>query len=163
MTNIIETDFKHPNWFTQKNETTNVYGPYLSKKCALQYFASCGDFINDNDVLRYTGKEKGSYRMNKTEVEYFKSLNVQKSRAKKEAQKYVSELKKQISETNKRAIKHVIFENTLITLIVYFNSEYVSTNVSFLDYIREQGGDSKQLLADLEGIQDNKNLQTTLF
>ena len=163
MTNIIETDFKHPTWFTQRNEITNVCGPYLSKKCALQYFASCGDFINDNNVLRYTGKEKGSYRMNKTEVEYFKSLNVQKSRAKKEAQKYVVKLKKQLSETNKRVVKYVIFENTLITLTLYYGSEYVSTNVSFLDYTREQGGDSKQLLADLEGIQDNKNLQTTLF
>jgi len=70
MKDILNTSFNHSSWFLQRNEE-GVFKPYLSKKLALQYFASCGDFFNDNSVLRYTGKERGSYRMNLAETEYF--------------------------------------------------------------------------------------------
>jgi hypothetical protein len=164
---ILNTPFKHANWFVKRNEETNAYEPYLSKKIALQYFASCGDFINDKNILRYTGREKGSYRMNNSEAKYFTDLVKEKTEAKKEGEKHSLKLKTQLSATNKKAAEHFIYKNVLVSVVTYYNTEYKikseCINVSFLDYIREQGGDSKKILSDLEEIKNNSNLQTTLF
>ena len=81
---ILNTPFRHKNWFVKLNKETQKYEPYTTKKEALQYFASCGDFHNDNGVLRYSGKEKGSYRMNQKEIEYFNQLLIQKEEAKQQ-------------------------------------------------------------------------------
>ena len=159
-TDVLNSDFRHSKWFTSLNRSTNQYEPYLSKKLALQYFASCCDFINDNNVLRYTGKEGGSYRMNITEATYFKQLLKEVEEAKAEAKKYISDLKNEISESNKHPKKYFLFKNCILCVQVWSNSEYTSTDASFIDYIQEHGGDLKHILADLQPI---KNEILTLF
>lgn len=145
---ILNTSFNHSSWFIKRNEE-GIFKPYLSKKLALQYFASCGDFINDNNVLRYSGKERGSYRMNLTETEYFNQLLKEKTEAKAEAQKYVFNLKNELSEENKTAKKHFLFKNCIVYVQVWFNSDYVSIGVNFIDYIQANGGDTKKILSEL--------------
>jgi hypothetical protein len=145
----LNTLFRHKNWFNQLNKETQKYEPYTTKKESLQYFASCGDFYNDNGVLRYTGKEKGSYRMNQKESEYFAELLRQKEKAKEEAQKYVEELKILVSEENRTAKKIFLFKNCIIHVSVYFNSDYTSIGVNFIDYIKAHGGETKEILKRL--------------
>ena len=113
----LNTPFRHKNWFVSFNKETEKYEPYTTKKEALQYFASCGDFINDNGVLRYTGREKGSYRMNQKEMEYFNELLRQKEEATQEAKKYIDTLKVLVSEDNKKVNKSFLFKNCIGTLI----------------------------------------------
>ena len=57
---ILNTPFKHKNWFVKLNKETQKYEPYTTKKEALQYFASCGHFNKDNGEITHSGKEKGS-------------------------------------------------------------------------------------------------------
>lgn len=146
---ILNTLFKHPKWFVTRNKETEKYEPYTTKKEALQYFASSGDFYNDNGILRYSGKEKGSYRMNEEEIKYFSDLLKQKLEAKEEAQKYVENLKLLVSEENNKAEKNFIFKNCIVNVRVYFNSDYVWTNVNFIDYIKAHGGQTKEVLSQL--------------
>ena len=146
---ILNTPFKHKNWFVKLNKETQKYEPYTTKKEALQYFASCGDFHNDNGVLRYTGKEKGCYRMNQKEIWYFNELLRQKEEAKQEAQKYIDTLKVLVSEDNKKAEKNFLFKNCIVTIRIYFGSDYVWTDVDFIDYIVAHGGETKELLKRL--------------
>ena len=145
-TEILDTLFRHKNWFVKLNKETEVYDPYLTKKEALQYFASSDDFINDNGVLRYTGREKGSHRMNQKESQYFKELLIQKEEAKEEAKKYIDTLKILVSKENNKAEKNFIFKNCIVNIRVYFGSEYVWTNVDFIDYAKAQEGDLKKTL-----------------
>ena len=145
----LNTPFRHKNWFVNYNKETEKYEPYTTKKEALQYFASCGDFINDNGVLRYTGKEKGSYRMSLKEIEYFNELLRQKEEAKEEAKKHIDTLKILVSEDNKKVEKHFLFMNCIIYISIYFGSDYVSTHVSFIDYIAAHGGETKETLKRL--------------
>ncbi len=75
---FLERKFQHHSWF--KEGVTIGY--------ALDYFAKCGDFYLDkkpskkqssnlfdetqyDDILRYAGKEKGSYKLSADEKEYF--------------------------------------------------------------------------------------------
>lgn len=146
---LLNTDFNHSNWFRQRNDEGD-YKPYLTKKLALQYFASSGDFINDNGVLRYTGKERGNYKMNLSEIDYFAQLSEEKKAAEAEAQKYVFNLKNELSEENRSAKKHFIYKNCIVYVAVYFNSDYVSIGVSFIDYIQANGGDAKKILSELQ-------------
>ena len=146
---ILNTPFRHKNWFVKLNKETEKYEPYTTKKEALQYFASCGDFYNDNGVLRYAGKEKGSYRMNQKEIEYFNELLRQKEEAKQEAKKYIDTLKILVSEDNKKVEKNFLFKNCIVSITIYFGSDYVSTNVNFIDYIAAHGGETKELLKRL--------------
>lgn len=146
---ILNTPFKHKNWFVSFNKETQKYEPYTTKKEALQYFASCGDFHNDNGVLRYSGKEKGSYRMNQKEIEYFTQLLIQKEEAKQEAKKYIDTLKVLVSEDKKKVEKNFLFKNCIVYVAVYFNSEYTTTQVNFRDYIAAHGGETKETLKKL--------------
>lgn len=146
---ILNTPFRHKNWFVSFNKETEKYEPYTTKKEALQYFASSGDFYNDNGVLRYTGKEKGSYRMNQKEIEYFNELLRQKEEAKQEAQKYIDTLKVLVSEDNKKVNKSFLFKNCIVSITIYFGSDYVSTHVNFRDYIAAHGGETKETLKRL--------------
>lgn len=161
-TEYIETPFKHPKWFVKTNDKGNLE-PYLSKKLALQYFASSGDFYNDNGVLKYDGREGGSYRMTQQENEYFKNLLIEIKKAEDEAQKYIPILKSELSENNKAVKKHFIFKNMLVTAQVWFNSEYTSIHVSFIDYIEENGGDTKKILYELQSIDPVQKIELTLF
>ena len=146
---ILNTPFRHKNWFVKLNKETQKYEPYTTKKEALQYFASCGDFHNDNGVLRYSGKEKGSYRMNQKEIWYFNELLRQKEEAKQEAKKYIDTLKVLVSEDNKKVEKNFLFKNCIVSITIYFGSDYVSTHVNFIDYIAAHGGETKELLKRL--------------
>lgn len=146
---ILNTPFRHKNWFVSYNKETEKYEPYTTKKEALQYFASCGDFYNDNGVLRYTGKEKGSYRMNQKEIWYFNELLRQKEEAKQEAKKYIDTLKVLVSEDNKKVEKNFLFKNCIVSIAIYFGSDYVWTYVDFIDYIAAHGGETKELLKRL--------------
>lgn len=146
---ILNTPFRHKNWFVSFNKETEKYEPYTTKKEALQYFASCGDFHNDNGVLRYSGKEKGSYRMNQKEIEYFNELLRQKEEAKQEAKKYIDTLKILTSEDKKAVEKNFLFKNCIVNIFVWFNSDYVSINVNFIDYIAAHGGETKETLKRL--------------
>ena len=146
---ILNTPFRHKNWFVKLNKETQKYEPYTTKKEALQYFASCGDFHNDNGVLRYSGKEKGSYRMNQKEIEYFNQLLIQKEEAKQEAKKYIDTLKVLVSEDNKKVEKNFLFKNCIVYVAAYFNSEYTTTQVNFIDYAIMQEGDLKETLKRL--------------
>jgi len=148
-TEILDTLFRHKNWFVSLNKETEKYEPYLTKKLALQYFASCSDFINDNGVLRYTGREKGSYRMNQKEIQYFKELLIQEEEAKEEAKKHIETLKVLVSEENNKAEKNFLFKNCIVNIRIYFGSDYVWTNVNFIDYTIAAGGDSKEILNKL--------------
>ena len=148
-TEILDTLFRHKNWFVSLNKETEKYEPYLTKKLALQYFASCSDFINDNGVLRYTGREKGSYRMNEKEIQYFKELLIQEEEAKEEAKKYIETLKILVSKENNKAEKNFLFKNCIVNIRIYFGSDYVWTNVNFIDYTIAAGGDSKEILNKL--------------
>lgn len=152
---ILNTSFKHPKWFVQLNKETQKYEPYTTKKEALQYFASCGDFYNDNGVLRYSGKEKGSYKMNSEEIKYFADLLNQKAEAKEEAQKYVEGLKLLLSEENNKAEKNFIFKNCIVNVRVYLNSDYAWTGIDFIDYIKAHGGQTKEVLNKL--LEESKN------
>ena len=145
----LNTPFKHKNWFVKLNKETQKYEPYTTKKEALQYFASSGDFYNDNGVLRYSGKEKGSYRMNQKEIEYFNQLLIQKEEAKQEAKKYIDTIKILTSEDNKKVEKSFLFKNCIIYVAAYFNSEYTTTHVDFIDYIKAHGGQTKETLKRL--------------
>lgn len=145
----LNTPFKHKNWFVKLNKETQKYEPYTTKKEALQYFASSGDFHNDNGVLRYSGKEKGSYRMNQKEIEYFNQLLIQKEEAKQEAKKYIDTIKILTSEDNKKVEKSFLFKNCIIYVAAYFNSEYTTTHVDFIDYIKAHGGETKETLKRL--------------
>ena len=145
----LNTPFKHKNWFVKLNKETQKYEPYTTKKEALQYFASSGDFYNDNGVLRYSGKEKGSYRMNQKEIEYFNQLLIQKEEAKQEAKKYIDTIKILTSEDNKKVEKSFLFKNCIIYVAAYFNSEYTTTHVDFIDYIKAHGGETKETLKRL--------------
>lgn len=146
---ILNTPFRHKNWFVKLNKETEKYEPYTTKKEALQYYASCGDFINDNGVLRYTGREKGSYRMNQKEIEYFNELLRQKEEATQEAQKYIDTLKVLVSEDNKKVKKSFLFKNCIVSITIYFGSDYVWTHVDFRDYIAAHGGETKETLKRL--------------
>lgn len=146
---ILNTPFRHKNWFVSFNKETEKYEPYTTKKEALQYFASCGDFYNDNGVLRYTGREKGSYRMNQKEIEYFNELLRQKEEATQEAQKYIDTLKVLVSEDNKKVNKSFLFKNCIVSITIYFGSDYVWTHVCFIDYIAAHGGETKETLKRL--------------
>lgn len=146
---ILNTPFKHSKWFIKLNKESQQYEPYTTKKEALQYFASCGDFYNDSGVLRYLGKEKGSYRMNQTESNYFTQLLKQKEEAKQEAKKHIDILKILVSEENKRIEKTFLFKNCIVTIIIYFGSEYIHTGVHFIDYIKAHGGKTKEVLIKL--------------
>lgn len=146
---ILNSPFKHKNWFVKLNKETGNYEPYTTKKEALQHFASCGDFYNDKGVLRYSGREKGSYRMNQKEIEYFNELLRQKEEAKKEAEKYIDTLKILVSENNKKTEKNFLFKNCIVNVAAYFNSEYTTTQVNFIDYIKAHGGDTKETLKRL--------------
>jgi hypothetical protein len=110
--------------------------------------------------LRYTGKEGGSYRMNLTEATYFKQLLKEVEEAKAEGKKHISDLKNEISDSNKHPKKYFLFKNCIVCVQVWSNSEYTSIDVSFIDYIQEHGGDMKQILAELKPI---KNEILTLF
>jgi hypothetical protein len=145
----LNTPFKHKNWFVKLNKETQKYEPYTTKKEALQYFASSGDFYNDNGVLRYSGKEKGSYRMNQKEIEYFNQLLIQKEEAKQEAKKYIDTIKILTSEDNKKVEKSFLFKNCIIYVAAYFNSEYTTTHVDFIDYIKAHGVETKETLKRL--------------
>ena len=56
--NKLDTLFKHKNWFTNYNEITNKYEPYLSKRLALQYFASSEDFIYNGKTFALAKRNK---------------------------------------------------------------------------------------------------------
>jgi len=146
---ILNTPFRHKNWFVSFNKETEKYEPYTTKKEALQYFASCGDFYNDNGVLRYTGKEKGCYRMNQKETDYFNQLLIQKEEAKQEANKYIDTLKVLVSEDNKKVEKNFLFKNCIVNICIYFGSDYLWTHVDFIDYIKAHGGETKETLKRL--------------
>lgn len=159
----LNTPFKHSKWFITLNKETQKYEPYTTKKEALQYFVSSGDFYNDNGVLRYSGKEKGSYKMSQKESDYFTQLLKQKVEAKEEAKKHIEILKILVSEENKRIQKNFIFKNCIVSITVYFGSEYVHTGVSFIDYIEENGGDTKKILYELQSIDPVQKIELTLF
>ena len=76
--NSLDKKFKHRSWFKE----------CVTVRYALDYFAKCGDFYLDkkpakkqsayllddiiyDDVLRYAGKEKGTYRLTEEEKNYF--------------------------------------------------------------------------------------------
>ena len=145
----LNTPFRHKNWFVKYNKETEKYEPYTTKKEALQYFASCGDFINDNGVLRYTGREKGCYRMNPKEIWYFNELLRQKEEAKEEAKKHIDTLKILVSEYNKIVNKTFLFKNCIVSIRIYFGSDYVWIDVEFIDYIAAHGGETKETLKRL--------------
>jgi len=60
----LDTKFYHKNWF--------ING--ISKKLALQYFASTGDFIFNGSRILYTGREGGTYNLSKKEQMYYENL-----------------------------------------------------------------------------------------
>jgi hypothetical protein len=146
---LLNTPFNHSKWFRQLNKETQKYEPYTTKKEALQYFVSSGDFYNDNGVLRFSGKEKGSYKMSQKESDYFTQLLKQKDEAKQEAKKHIEILKILASEENKKIDKNFIFKNCIVCVTIYFGSEYVHTGISFIDYIKAHGGETKELLKTL--------------
>jgi hypothetical protein len=146
---ILNTPFNHSKWFRKLNKETQNYEPYTTKKEALQYFASAGDFYNDNGVLRYSGREKGSYKMNLKEIDYFNQLLIQVYNAKEEAKKHIDTLKILLSDENKRIQKDFIYKNCIVTIIVYHNSESLTVGVSFIDYIIAHGGQTKETLKRL--------------
>lgn len=145
----LDTQFKHKNWFVKLNKETNTYEPYLTKKLALQYFASCSDFINDNGVIRYTGREKGSYRMNQKENQYFDQLLIQKNEAIEEAKKHIESLKILVSKENNKAEKNFLFKNCIVNVRIYFGSDSAWYGVDFIDYIAAHGGQTKETLKRL--------------
>ena len=75
---FLDKKFQHHSWFKEG----------VTVKHALDYFAICGDFYLDkkpakkqssnlfdeviyDDILKYSGKERGSYRLTDEEKEYF--------------------------------------------------------------------------------------------
>ena len=87
--------------------------------------------------------------MNQKEIEYFNELLRQKEEAKQEAKKYIDTLKILVSEDNKKVEKNFLFKNCIVSITIYFGSDYVSTNVNFIDYISAHGGETKELLKRL--------------
>jgi len=80
---ILDTKFVHHSWYRNTKS-----GPYKTKREALDEMAKSNDFvldkkpsktqsnnlmddINYDDILRYTGKEKGTYRLSEVEKKYF--------------------------------------------------------------------------------------------
>ena len=75
---FLDKKFQHHSWFREG----------VTVKHALDYFAKCGDFyldtkpskkqssrlfddVNYDDILRYSGKEKGLYKLTEEEKQYF--------------------------------------------------------------------------------------------
>lgn len=94
-TKKLDSLFIHHNWFRTKNEKTGGWKAYETKRNALKYFAYSGDFILDDkidikrnetinlfdklptkSILRYCGKERGSYNISDYEIRYFVFLKL---------------------------------------------------------------------------------------
>jgi hypothetical protein len=74
---------------------------------------------------------------------------IQKEEAKQEAKKYIDTIKILTSEDNKKVEKSFLFKNCIIYVAAYFNSEYTTTHVDFIDYIKAHGGQTKETLKRL--------------
>lgn len=85
MKEILNSPFIHSEWFV---------GRGITKKLALQYFASTGDFNYNGKRLRYTGREGGTYQLCKSECLYYEHLLAIMKEVKDKAEKKYDEISK---------------------------------------------------------------------
>jgi hypothetical protein len=116
-TNFLETKFCHKDWF--------IHG--ISKKLALQYFASTGDFQYNGSRIQYIGKEGGTYYLSKREQAYYEDLLKQVEDAKNYGLKFREN--HDFKENNKT---YFVFKNLIIT--IYPDWKWVP--VSFKEYLQ---------------------------
>ena len=129
----LNTRFNHSSWFTQG----------ISKKLALQYFASTNDFHFNGKRILYTGREGGTYSLNKIEAEYYQelldTLKTVRTKAEKKRLEYFKD-----KEPNLDSIKY-IDEGVVVTL---YDSGFYPT--SFVEYLKAECTDYwNQIKAEL--------------
>jgi hypothetical protein len=119
MKEILNTPFNHSEWFK---------GSGITKKLALQYFVSTGDFNYNGKRLRYTGKECGTYQLSKSECLYYEQLIARKEVVQANAEKKYDEISK--GEKLKKKI-YYIDGDCLVTL--WEGCRW--NTVSFIEYL----------------------------
>ena len=145
----IETLFKHKNWFVSYNEDTNKYEPYLSKKLALQYFASTGDYDYDGKRLKYKGREGGTYKLNKDESVYYEQLLNEIKEALDYSERYIEDMKSKAISNQKKVEQVIVYKNILVDITVYHDMNFVVKNTHFVEYLQKQ---SNNYLTELEKL-----------
>ena len=151
--NKLDTLFKHKNWFTNYNEITNKYEPYLSKRLALQYFASSEDFIYNGKTLKYKGKEGGVYKLTNYESKYFEELLEKIKIAKDVMHTHIEKIKIESNTKDLTIEKFIRLEDVILYIKANPKEDLIYNKINFLDYFKWQ---SEETFNNLQKIIDIK-------